>query len=137
MSENTSYSEIKMGAERSFGWVFCGFFLLLTGFVYYKTANINYWTLSAAVIFGLVTLFVPKALKPLNFIWFKFGMLLGHIIAPLVMMIIFFLVVTPIGLIMRVFGKDPLKLKRTPVNNSYWIQRSKEEDEHSSMKNQF
>lgn len=137
MSEATSYTEIKMGAERSFGWVFCGVFLLITAFVYYKTASLNYWLLGISVTFGLITVFSPALLKPLNYLWFKFGMLLGHIIAPLVMMLIFFAVITPIGLLMRVFGKDSLRLKRNPELTTYWIERSKEVDSQSSMKNQF
>lgn len=137
MSETTSYSEIKQGSERGFGLVFCVVFLIITGFVYYKSGTINYWLLSVAIAFGLIALTVPKVLKPLNFVWFKFGMLLGHIIAPLVMMIIFFLVVTPIGLLMRVFGKDSLRLKRTLVNNSYWIKREDNPEAPPSMKNQF
>lgn len=137
MSENASYSEIKMGGERSFGWVFCGAFLIITAFIYYKSGHVNYWLASIGLAFGLISLCAPKLLKPLNFLWFKFGMLLGHIIAPLVMMLIFFLVVTPTGLLMRVFGKDPLRLKRFPANTSYWIKREENPEVPSSMKNQF
>ncbi|PCK08158.1 MAG: hypothetical protein COA42_10575 [Alteromonadaceae bacterium] len=136
MSESTSYVEVKMGSERSFGWVFAAVFAIIAGLAYYKSGKILYWSVGVAVVLGVITLIKPSLFKPFNFVWFKFGMLLGHIIAPLVMMLIFFLVVTPIGLLMRLFGKDPLRLKRKADQNTYWITRPPESSD-SSMKNQF
>ena len=136
MSESTSHAEIKMGSERGFGWVFSAVFAIITAYVFYKSGKLLYWTLAVAVVFALITIIKPALLKPLNVLWFKFGILLGHIIAPLAMMIIFFLVITPIGFLMRLFGKDSLRLKRNPDQDSYWVPRSQENTE-SSMKNQF
>jgi len=126
-----------MGSERSFGWVFGAIFAIITGFVYYKSGQLSYWLLALTLVFIAVSLLAPKLFKPLNFVWFKFGMLLGNIIAPLVMMLIFFVVVTPIGLLMRLFGKDSLRLKRDSSLTSYWLEREQDPEVPQSMKNQF
>lgn len=137
MSENASHFEVERGSERSFGIVFALFFLIIGAFFFFTKGEIVYWALILAAAFGLIAWLFPKLLKPLNFLWFKLGMLLGAIIAPLVMMIIFFLVVTPIGLIMKMFGKDSLRLKRDMQKSTYWTDRNADEDQLSSMKNQF
>lgn len=137
MSENISHFEVERGSERSFGAVFALFFLIITGYVFFTRGEIIYWALISSGIFGVISCFWPKLLKPLNFLWFKLGMLLGAIVGPLVMMIIFFLVVTPIGLIMRAFGKDSLRLKKNPQQDTYWADCHPDDDQISSMKNQF
>lgn len=137
MSDNTSHFEVERGSERSFGIVFALVFSLISVFPLFFDGTLIYWALALAIVFALTTWLYPRVLKPLNFLWFKLGMLLGMIIAPLVMMLIYFLVVTPTGLLMRLFRKDLLRMKKDPQQNSYWINRAVDDDQISSMKNQF
>ena len=137
MSETKSHFSVERGSERSFGFVFTVAFLLIATVPFFTTGKTHYWALIAGSVVGLITLFYPSLLKPFNILWFKFGMLLGAIIAPIVMMVIFFVVVTPIGLLMRIFGKDPLRLKKHPEVESYWIKRESNPENPSSMKDQF
>jgi peptidoglycan/LPS O-acetylase OafA/YrhL len=139
VSESQSYFEVKRGSERGFGVVFTVVFLVIA-FLPLATAgggSVHYWALAVAGVFALITALAPGVLRPLNILWFKLGMLLGAIIAPLVMMVIFYGVVTPFGLAMRAFGKDPLLLKNKSDQNTYWIRREQGELESGSMKNQF
>ena len=120
-------------SNRSFGIVFFVFFLIVAFWPLKNEGDLRIWSLVVSIIFLLLGLFNSKILTPLNIIWFKFGLLLGKIIAPIVMGIIFFFVVTPIGIIMRIFRKDVLNLKKNK-NNSYWIKKT---GPKSIMKNQF
>ena len=125
--------EIKLPSNRSFGIVFFTVFLILSLYPLVNSESIRIWLLIISIIFLVLGLLNSKILTPLNKLWFKFGILLGKIVSPFVMGIIFFLVVTPIGLIMRLFGKDVLNLKYNK-NKSYWIEKN---DPRSKMKNQF
>jgi hypothetical protein len=124
---------IKLPSNRSFGIVFFVVFLLIGLYPLLNSEEARLWSLIISLIFILLGLLNSKILTPLNKIWFKFGIFLGKIISPLIMGIIFFLVVTPIGLIMRLLGKDLLNL-RYNKNKSYWIEKN---DPKSKMKNQF
>ena len=124
----------KLPSNRNFGLVFFVFFLIIGLWPLLGTNEIRYWSIFFSIIFFLLGITNSKLLNPLNKIWFNFGMLLGKMISPLVMGIIFFLVVTPIGVIMRVFGKDILSLKYNKKNKSYWIEKN---GPKSKMKNQF
>lgn len=95
------------------------------------------WALILAGVFLLLSLLLPASLAPLNRLWTKFGMLLHHIVSPLALGILFFLVVTPIALIMRIFGKDPLRLRLDRSASSYWIERTPPGPAADSLKNQF
>ena len=95
--------------------------------------EVRIWSLIISLIFLILGLINSKFLTPLNKLWFKFGLFLGKIVSPLIMGIIFFLVVTPTGFIMRALGKDLLNLKYNK-NQSYWIEKN---DQKSKMKNQF
>ena len=125
--------DIKKSSNRSFGIVFFVVFLLIALYPLTYDGEIRLWSLIISVIFLILGLLDSKILAPLNKIWFKFGILLGKIVSPLIMGIIFFLVVTPIGLIMRLLGKDVLNLKYNK-NKSYWIEKN---GPKSKMKNQF
>ena len=125
--------KIKLGSNRSFGIVFFVVFLLVSFYPLINEENIRYWSLFISFIFLILGLLNSKILTPLNKIWFKFGILLGKIISPLVMGIIFFLVVTPIGFLMKMFKKDLLNLKFNK-DKSYWIEKT---EPKSKMKNQF
>jgi hypothetical protein len=123
----------KISSNKSFGLVFFIFFLIISLFPLFKDDNIKILTIILAVIFLILGLLNSSILTPLNKIWFKFGILLGTIISPIVMGIVFFMVVTPTSLIMKIFGKDLLGLKKNK-KKSYWIIRSSIK---SKMKNQF
>ena len=125
--------DIKIGSNKSFGIVFFVVFLLISLYPLLNNESIRLWFLVASVIFLILGILNSKILSPLNKLWFKFGIFLGKVISPIIMGIIFFLVVTPIGFIMRLLGKDVLNLKYSN-NKSYWIEKS---GPKSKMKNQF
>ena len=125
--------DIKISSNKSFGIVFFVVFLLIAIYPLTNGGDIRIWSGIISFIFLVLGLLNSSILTPLNKIWFKFGIFLGKIISPLIMGIIFFLVVTPIGLIMRILGKDVLNLKYNK-NKSYWIEKN---GPKSKMKNQF
>ena len=124
---------IQMGSNRSFGIVFFIVFLLIALYPILKDNDLRIWSLVISFIFLILGLINSKILTPLNRLWFKFGLLLGKFISPLIMGIIFFIVVTPIGIIMRLLKKDLLNLKYNK-KETYWIDKS---GPKSKMKNQF
>ena len=124
---------IKLPSNRNFGIVFFIVFLIIALWPILKQNEIRIWSLIISFIFFVLGLINSKLLTPLNKLWFKFGILLGNIISPIVMGIVFFLVVTPTGLVMRIFRKDILKLKKNS-SDSYWINK---DSTNSSMRNQF
>ena len=124
---------IKIGSNKSFGIVFAVVFGLIAFWPLIKGNDIRIWVLIISIIFFVLGLINSKILTPLNRLWFKFGIFLGNFIAPIVMGIIFFLVVTPTGIIMKLLGKDLIKLKKNN-DKSYWIEKK---NIKSSMKNQF
>ena len=126
-------NDIKISSNKSFGIVFFIVFLLIGLYPLIHYENVRIWSLIVSFIFLFLGILSSSILTPLNLLWFKFGFLLGKLFSPIIMGVIFFLVVMPIGLIMRLFKKDLLKLKKNNAK-SYWIERSKNE---SSMKNQF
>jgi len=125
--------EIKISSNRSFGIVFFIVFLLIALYPLLKGNDLRIWSLVISFIFLILGLINSKILTPLNRLWFKFGLLLGKFISPLIMGIIFFIVVTPIGIIMRLLKKDLLNLKYNK-KETYWIDKS---GPKSKMKNQF
>ena len=127
------HKDIKIGSNRSFGLVFFVVFLLISIYPFLKDGNIRLWSLIISFIFLVLGLLNSNLLSPLNKLWFRFGLLLGKIISPIIMGIIFFLVVTPIAIIMRLFKKDILNLE-FKENNTYWIDKT---GPKSKMKNQF
>ena len=126
-------NEIKISSNKSFGIVFAIVFFLIALWPIIKSDDIRIWSLIVSIIFLILGIMNSSILTPLNKIWFRFGIFLGNFIAPVVMGIIFFFVVTPIGLIMRLLGRDLIKLKKNN-ENSYWIEKK---DTESSMKKQF
>ena len=125
--------EIKISSNRSFGIVFFVVFLLIAVYPLINSEEIKVWSIIISFIFLILGLLKSKILSPLNTLWFKFGIFLGKIVSPIIMGVIFFFVVTPIGLTMRLLRKDPLNLKYN-LNKSYWIEKS---GPKSKMKNQF
>ena len=98
---------------------------------------VRLWAMVVAGAFLVLALFVPKVLGPANHLWTKFGLLLHNIVSPLALGILFYFVVTPTGLLMRIFGKDPLRLRFDAAADSYWIKRTPPGPDAESLKNQF
>mgnify|MGYP001370890981 FL=1 len=126
-------SDIKISSNRSFGIVFFIVFLLISIYPIFKDGNIRTWSLLVAILFLVLGLMNAIILTPLNKTWFKFGLILGKIVSPIVMGVVFFTVVTPIAFFMKILGKDLLNLKYNN-NKSYWIDKS---GPKSKMRNQF
>ena len=125
--------DVKISSNRSFGIVFFIVFLLISLYPLTYNEEIRVWSATVSLIFLVLGVFNSKILTPLNKLWFRFGIFLGKIISPIIMGIIFFLVVTPISLLMRLLGKDLINLKYNN-NKSYWIEKK---GPKSKMKNQF
>ncbi len=128
-----SSNNIKIGSNRSFGIVFFAFFLIIAFYPLLKGNDLRVWSIILSLIFLVLGLMNSVILSPLNKLWFKFGLMIGRVVSPIVMGIIFFFVVTPTGILMRLTGKDLLKLKFNNTN-TYWIEKS---DPKSKMTNQF
>ena len=126
-------SKIKIGSNKSFGIVFFTVFLIIAIWPLLNGYEIRYWSLIISIVFLLLGILNSKILTPLNKIWFKIGILLGNVISPIVMSIVFFLVVTPTSFIMKILRKDLLNLKKN-TKNSYWI---KKQNQNNRMKKQF
>ena len=124
---------IKLPSNRNFGIVFAIVFLIISLWPLFSQNEVRSWSLIVSIIFLTLGLINSKLLLPLNKIWFRFGIFLGNFIAPIVMGVIYFFVVTPTGLIMKMLGKDLLNLKKSN-KDSYWI---KKDNSNSSLKNQF
>tara|TARA_Y100001970_G_scaffold141442_1_gene174095 strand:- start:2040 stop:2417 length:378 start_codon:yes stop_codon:yes gene_type:complete len=123
----------KISSNRSFGILFSIIFAVIAFWPLKSLGEIRVWSLVVASIFLLLGLINSKLLYPLNFVWVKFGELIGKVVAPLVMALIFFIILTPIGLFLRLIGKDLLNIKLNQ-NKTYWIKRDKEP---GPMKRQF
>ena len=120
--------------NKSFGILFFIFFLIFGLWPLKNGENLNYYFIIFSGIFLLLGLLNSKLLSPLNKIWIKFGEILGIIIAPIIMALVYFAILTPVSLVIRVFGKDLLGLKFTNKQQTYWINRKKN---MGSMRKQF
>ena len=129
-----SNSKIKIPSNRNFGLVFFVVFLIVALWPLKYEEDIRLWSLVLSIIFFILGILNSQLLTPLNKLWFKFGMFLGLIVSPIVMGIVYFLVVTPIGIFMRLLGKDLLKTSKAKNASTYWIKRI---DKQSTMKKQF
>ena len=127
-------NKIKISSNRNFGLVFFIVFLIVSLWPLTYGGSIRIWLVIISMVFLILGLMNSKLLTPLNKLWMKFGMILGAIISPVVMGIVFFLVVTPIGVILRIMGKDLLKKSYDKKKKTYWIKRGKPV---STMKQQF
>jgi len=134
VSELKSHVAVKMGSERGFGIVFTIVLIIVGIYPLSNGEDVRLWALAAAVVLLLLAFLAPKTLTIPNKLWFKFGIALGAIIAPIVMTLLYFIAVAPIGLIFRVMGKDLLRQKFDSNAQSYWIKR---EEPVGSMKDQF
>ena len=132
------HSPQNLPSNRNFGFLFAGVFALLSAYAGYHGASVTtvYGWLIAGVIIGLVAIITPGLLTPLNKAWMKLGDLMGKVVSPLVLGVIFFLLITPVALVTRLFGRDELRLKQTSAS-SYWIDRAPPGPAGDSFKNQF
>ena len=134
MTGTTIHIPTEQSSPKSFGVVFSIVLLMVALYPLINSEGIRTWALFVSAVFLLLAFVAPNVLSLPNKLWFKFGMLLGSIIAPIVMALVYFLTVLPTGLIMRLLGKDLLKQKLDKNAKSYWIKRS---EPMGSMKNQF
>tara|TARA_B100000989_G_scaffold290507_1_gene263749 strand:- start:2512 stop:2895 length:384 start_codon:yes stop_codon:yes gene_type:complete len=121
-----------INSNKSFGYVFSVFFLIVFAYLYIQTNKFFFVFLLLSILLFILGFFNSKILSPLNKIWIKFGILLGRIISPIIMGFIFFCVVTPIGVMLKLFKKDVLRLKLKNYS-SFWVNK----DNKSKMKDQF
>jgi hypothetical protein len=129
--------DVRASSERGFGLVFAAVFTLAGLLPLWRAAPPRWWSLAVAAVFAALALLWPHALAPLNYLWFKFGLLLHAVVNPVVMAFLFFTTVTPIALIMRLAGKDPLRLRFDPDAPTYWINREPPGPAPDSMPRQF
>ncbi len=134
MNEFKNNFLIESSSERSFGFTFGFIFLIISLFPLYLDNNINFLFLSISIVFFLITIFFKKLLILPNKLWFKFGMILGHFISQIVMLLIFSIFFVPLGFIIKIFKKDLINSKLNFKTNSYWINKK---DNFNSMDNQF
>ena len=134
MSEFKSHIGVKTGSERSFGVVFAIVFALIGLYPLLDGGGIRLWAIVVAVALLALAFLAPKTLSLPNRLWFRLGMALGAIVAPIVMILVYVVAVVPVGLVMRLVGKDPLRQKLDTKAKSYWIAR---EQPVGTMRNQF
>ena len=127
-------SKIEISSNRNFGLVFFVVLLIIALWPLKYESDIRLWAIILSLVFLVLGVLNSKFLSPLNKLWFKFGILLGSIVSPIVMGAVFFIVVTPVGLIMRFLGKDLLRINKSKPVSTYWINRDKQKN---TMKKQF
>ena len=130
-------NDLKGPSDRSFGITFCVVFAIFAGISLWLGGNWWPWLGGISLIFGALGLILPSLLAPLNKLWFLFGLLLHKVTTPLIMGILFYGLITPVGLLMRLAGKDPMRLRSEADATTYWIDRKPVEADTSQMKNQF
>lgn len=133
--ESYGGGEIKPPSERSTGLVFAVVAVIVAAW-WHSTRSVALPALGIAVVLAALSLVVPRFLKPLNILWFRFGLLLHRIVNPLVMFIMFALVFVPAGYVMRIW-RDPLRSRRAGPDSTYWIERKPSGQNAESMRNQF
>lgn len=134
---STRDSSPEGSSNRTFGLVFAGFFLLLGNLPRLRGGPPRLWALAAAIAFGLLALIWPRALTWPNRVWTKFGLWWHKVTSPVALAAIYVVGVLPVGIVMRLVGQDPLRLKRLPEAETYWIKRTPPGRPDSRMKNQF
>jgi hypothetical protein len=125
---------IKILSNRSFGFLFFVIFLAISLWPLRFQEDLRLWAFILSLVFLVLGVLNSKILTPLNKLWIKFGILLGSIVSPIVMGAVFFIVVTPVGLIMRFLGKDLLRINKNKITSTYWIDHDKQK---KTMKKQF
>jgi hypothetical protein len=129
--------QVEGSSDRSFGLVFAGVFLLIAAWPLWSGATPRWWAAGVAAVFAVVAAMRPTLLAGLNRLWIKLGVLLGKVVSPIALGVLFYGVLVPIGVVMRLTGKDPLRLKLDSGADSYWIPRKPPGPPPDSMTNQF
>lgn len=135
--ESREHTQVEAGSSRSFGIVFSVVFAAIGLYPLLSSGEPRLWALAVSVALLAASLFIPGVLQPLNLLWFRFGMLLSRVVNPIVMLLIYVLTVIPIGIGMRLAGKDLLKLNLEPEADSYWIDRAPPGPEPESLQDLF
>jgi predicted membrane metal-binding protein len=137
MSIERDHAPVKMGSNRSFGLVFAAVFALVAGWPLLDGGAVRLWAVVIAAVFAGLAAIAPRVLAPLNRAWFRLGLVLGRIVTPIVMGLVYATTVVPIGLILRARGKDLLRLKADPAAKSYWLPRADGQIGPDRLKQQF
>jgi hypothetical protein len=135
--ENRSFDQPKIGSEQSFGILFAAVFAIIGLWPLVGGGAARLWSLCLAALLLLLAVVAPGLLRPLNKLWFRFGLLLGKMATPIVIGFLFYLTVTPVALLIRLLRKDVLRLKRNTTALSYWLPRTPPGPERGSMRDQF
>ena len=133
----TREEHVEGSSDRSFGFVFAVVFVIVAVWPLWYGGGLRWWSVGVAAAFAVVAVVIPRVLAVPNRLWMKLGLLLGKIVSPIALGILFYLVFLPIGVLMRLAGKDPLKLKRDAAAPSYWVDREPPGPPPTSMTNQF
>jgi len=128
---------IEPGSDRSFGLIVGGILTAIGGYRYFAGLELYLWLMAPGLVLVSLGLFIPKMLHPLNLLWMKLGLLLGRIVTPIVMFAVYVVAIVPIGAILRLSGKDLLKLKTQEGSSTYWIERTPPGPPPESLKDQF
>ncbi len=132
------HGQLEVGPDRQFAWVFTGFFAVVGLYpVVFSSGEPRVWAIGVAAVFLVLGIVAPRILHPLNVLWMQFGRLLQMIVSPIVLGFLFFLTVTPMALLLRMMGRDILRLRLDKESSSYWIDRNPPGPPPDSMKNQF
>lgn len=132
-----SHRKVVAGSDRSFGLVFAAFFAVVALLPVIHGAPLRWWAVAVAAAFAAIAFIAPRVLHPLNRAWYALGLLLHHVVNPLIMAIMFYGAILPMALLLRALGKDILRLKREPEAASYWIVREPPAPAAGSMSKQF
>lgn len=135
--EPLRHAPVEPGSDRSFGLVFAGAFTVVGLLPLVHAAPVRLWALALAALFLAVALIRPHLLHPLNRAWFYLGALLQKVVSPVVLSLLFFVVVTPLALLMRFLGKDPLRRRFDPGAVSYWLKRDQPTPDAETLRRQF
>jgi saxitoxin biosynthesis operon SxtJ-like protein len=129
--------QVKASSNRAFGWTFVAVFLIVGLWPLGFGGGLRWWSVVVGAIVMLATLAMPALLTLPNRLWLRFGALLHRLVSPIVLAFMFYVVITPMGLLMRAFGKDLLRLRRGDPSASYWLKRDPPGPKPSSMSKQF
>lgn len=137
LMSNTNSSQFQLPTNRKFGCFFSAVFAFLSAYLYWKNWNAFFIVaLVVSLFFAIASFLAPQTLAILNRLWYRFGKLIGNIISPIVLAFIFFILITPISLLTRLFGRDELKIKKSR-KESYWVDRSPPGPPSETFKNQY